>query len=61
MPGPRVDALVAGGDGVRFGANKGTPVKEWFSPDPEPGLAWVPLAREALDFAQGGRRAVSTA
>ena len=53
--GPRVDALVAGGDAVRFGANKGTPVKEWFSLDPEPGLAWVPLAREALDFAQGGR------
>lgn len=53
--GPRVDALAAGGDGVRFDANKDTLVKEWFSLDPEPGLAWVPLAREAPDFPQGGR------
>ena len=55
LPAPRVDALVAGGDGVRFDANKGTPMKEWFSLDPESELAWVPLVREALDFAQGGR------
>jgi len=54
LPAPRVDALVAAGDGVRFDANKGTPMKEWFSLDPEAGLAWVPLAREALDFARGG-------
>jgi len=33
----------------------GTLMKEWFSLDPESGLAWVPLAREALDFAQAGR------
>ena len=55
LPAPRVDALVAGGDGVRFDANKGTPMKEWFSLDPESGLAWEALAREALDFAQAGR------
>jgi hypothetical protein len=55
LPAARVDALVAGGDGVRFDANKGTPMKEWFSLDPESELAWVPLAREVLDFAQGGR------
>jgi hypothetical protein len=54
LPAPRVDALVVGGDGVRFDANKGTPMKEWFSLDPESRLAWVPLAREALDFAQAG-------
>jgi hypothetical protein len=35
-------------------------MKEWFSLDPESPLAWGPLAREALarealDFAQGGR------
>jgi hypothetical protein len=30
-------------------------MKEWFSLDPESGLAWVPVAREALDFAQAGR------
>jgi hypothetical protein len=51
LPKARVDALVAAGDGVRFDANKGTPMKEWFSLDPASGLAWMPLAREALDFA----------
>jgi len=55
LPATRVDALVAGGDGVRFDANKGTPMKEWLSLDPESRLAWLPLAREALDFAQSGR------
>jgi len=55
LPAPRVDALVAGGDGVHFDANKGTPMKEWFSLDPESRLAWVPLAREALQFAQARR------
>ena len=55
LPAERVDALIAGGDGVRFDANKGTPMKEWFSLDPESGLPWLPLAREALDFARSGR------
>src|SRR3984885_6549353 len=54
LPRPRVDALVAAGHGQRFDANKGTPMKEWFSLDPGSGLAWLPLAREALDFAQAG-------
>jgi hypothetical protein len=54
LPATRVDALVSGGDGVRFDANKGTPMKEWFSLDPESELAWLPLAREALDFARAG-------
>ena len=33
-------------------------MREWFSLNPESGLPWLPLAREALDFAQagGGRR-----
>jgi hypothetical protein len=51
LPRPRVDELVAAGHGERFDGNKGTPMKEWFSLDPESGLAWPPLAREALDFA----------
>ena len=55
LPAGRVDALVGTGDGVRFDANKGTPMKEWFSLDPESGLPWLPLAREALDFARSGR------
>jgi hypothetical protein len=55
LPAPRIDALVSGGDGVRFDANKGTPMREWLSLDPESGLPWLPLAREALDYAQAGR------
>jgi hypothetical protein len=52
LPAARVDELVAAGEGVRFDANKGTPMREWFSLDPESELAWLPLARQALDFAQ---------
>ena len=33
LPAPRVDELVTGGHGERFDANKGTPMKEWFSLD----------------------------
>jgi len=53
LPGQRVDELVAGGHGERFDANKGTPMKEWFSLHLESGLAWPLLAREALDFVRG--------
>jgi hypothetical protein len=53
LPRQRVDELVADGHGERFDANKGTPMKEWFSLDPESDLSWPPLAREALDFARG--------
>ena len=51
LPRARVDELVAGGHGERFDANKGTPMKEWFSLAPESALPWPSLAREALDFA----------
>ena len=51
LPAPRVDELVTGGHGERFDANKGTPMREWFSLDPGSALPWPPLAREALDFA----------
>jgi hypothetical protein len=55
LPAARVDDLIAAGDGVRFDANKGTPMREWFSLDPESGLPWLPLAREALDYARSVR------
>ena len=55
LPQPRVDALVAAGHGIRFDANKGTPMKEWLSLDPEASLPWRPLAREALEFVRGAR------
>jgi hypothetical protein len=49
----RVDALAAAGEGVRFDANKGTPMREWLSLDPDSGLPWLALAREALELARG--------
>jgi hypothetical protein len=48
----RVDELVLAGDGIRFDANKGTPMREWLSLDPDCGRPWLPLAREALSFAR---------
>jgi hypothetical protein len=50
LPAGRVDSLVHDGLGVRFDANKGTPMKEWFSLDPRSELDWTELAREALEF-----------
>ncbi len=52
LPADRVDALIAAEAGVRFDANKGTPMREWLSLDPDTDLAWLPLAHEALDFAR---------
>lgn len=53
LPARRVDELIEAGEGVRFDANKGTPMKEWFSLDSGSGRAWLPLASEALEFARG--------
>jgi hypothetical protein len=52
LPAPRVTELVSSGDGARFDANKGTPMREWLSLDPESDMDWLDLALEALDFAQ---------
>jgi hypothetical protein len=52
LPARRVDTLVEAGDGIRFDANKGTPMREWLSLDPDSGQDWLALAREALDFAR---------
>jgi hypothetical protein len=54
LPAARVDALVAVGAGARFDANRGTPMKEWFTLDPDSDLRWEPLAREALAFVSAG-------
>lgn len=58
LPQPRVDELVASGHGIRFDANKGTPMKEWLALDPQASLPWPPLAGEALDFARAAARDV---
>jgi hypothetical protein len=55
LPKDRVDALVAAGEGVRFDANKGTPMKEWLALDPDSGLDWSVIAREAMAFVGRGR------
>jgi len=52
LPAERVDELIEAGDGVRFDANKGTPMREWLSLGPDSGQDWLELAREALDFAR---------
>jgi hypothetical protein len=56
LPADRVSELVGAGEGVHFDANKGTPMKEWLSLDPESGLDWLPLAHEALEFARAAAR-----
>ncbi|HEX4704857.1 MAG TPA: hypothetical protein VH352_22200, partial [Pseudonocardiaceae bacterium] len=50
LPKTRVTELVAAGQGDHFDANKGTPMKEWLSLDPDSSLPWLPLAKEALTF-----------
>lgn len=52
LPRARVDALVAAGEGVRFDAGKGRPMKEWLALDPDSDLDWGALAREALAFVE---------
>ena len=52
LPKPRVDALVDAGEGTRFDANKGTPMKEWLALDPDSTVDWRELAEEALAFAR---------
>ncbi len=55
LPADRIDELITAGDGIRFDANKGTPMREWFSLDPGSGLPRLALAREALDYARSAR------
>jgi hypothetical protein len=50
LPAARVDVLVAAGEGVRFDANKGVPMREWLSVDPDSALSWQELASEAFAF-----------
>jgi TfoX/Sxy family transcriptional regulator of competence genes len=50
LPRQRVDALAASGEGERFDAGRGRPMKEWLSLAPTSSLEWLSLAREALTF-----------
>lgn len=53
LPRTRVDELVAAGEGVRFDANKGTPMREWLAVDPDSTRLWSSLARESLAYVSG--------
>ena len=50
LPGRRVDSLVEAGQGERFDAGKGKPMREWFVLSPTSKVRWLPLAQEALQF-----------
>jgi hypothetical protein len=56
LPAERVGELIAAGEGVGFDANKGTPMREWLSLDPDSARPWLALATEALDFARKSQR-----
>jgi hypothetical protein len=56
LPGQRVDELITAGHGAPFDANKGTPMREWFTVAPDCPLPWPALAAEALDFARHAAR-----
>ena len=55
LPGPRVDALVASGDGTRFDPGHGRLMKEWLAVEPTSARSWAALAREAMEFVAGRR------
>jgi hypothetical protein len=50
LPGPRVDALVASGEGDHFDAGKGRPMAEWFALAATSQVGWPSLADEAMQF-----------
>jgi hypothetical protein len=51
LPKPRVDALVASGDGERFDPrHDGRVMKEWVTLQPTSKEEWLSLAREAMEF-----------
>jgi hypothetical protein len=53
LPGARVDALVAAGDGVHFDPGHGRKMKQWLSiTSARP--SWIELAMEAYSFVGGG-------
>ncbi|PYI69125.1 hypothetical protein CVV68_04370 [Arthrobacter livingstonensis] len=57
LPKSRVDSLVVAGQGGRFDANKGTPMREWFAAGLDSSLDWGGLAGEALEFVRGPAQA----
>ena len=54
LPRTRVDELVEGGQGRRFDAGKGTPMREWFVLSPTSRKPWLTFASEAMEFVGRG-------
>ncbi len=50
LPADQVDSLIVEGQGTRFDANKGRPMKEWLSLSTDSTLSWDELALAALVF-----------
>jgi hypothetical protein len=50
LPKGRVDELIEAGDGERFDAGKGKPMREWFVLSPTSKKQWRALANDALEF-----------
>jgi len=59
LPRPRVDEVIASGDGDRFDPGHGRLMKEWLALRPTSTQDWVSLATEAMEFvastSRGGR------
>jgi len=56
LPKPRVDALIASGDGVRFDPrHDGRLMKEWVTIEPGSAEEWLNLSREAMEFVASQR------
>lgn len=53
LPRVQVDALVDSGDGERFDAGKGVPMREWFALSPTSTKPWIALAKQAMEFVGG--------
>jgi TfoX/Sxy family transcriptional regulator of competence genes len=50
LPSERVDALVESGDGERFDAGKGKPMRRWLALSPTSKKPWLKLAEQAMTF-----------
>ena len=55
LPKPRVDALLASGEGERFDPGHGRLMKEWVSVEPTSEEEWLDLSREAMAFVASQR------
>lgn len=55
LPRPRVDALVAAGDGERFDRGDGRLMKEWLAVEATAGEGWLALASEAMAYVRSRR------